>query len=162
MNDLPPPIDSRHSFAAAVCWGFKTAIGQNARRIYCTDADFANWPLEDAALQQQLGIWLRRPQRRLTLLALNFDEVPRRQPRFARWRRCFVHAIDSWQAPPEAKLQLPTLLVSDGAVCVHLVDALQWRGGAALGSQQAHAWRDQIDAVLQRSEPAFAANTSGL
>jgi hypothetical protein len=161
MTGVPPRIDSRLAFAAALNWGFETAIAQGARCITCADPGFADWPLGDAALLQQLTTWLRLPQRRVLLLAARYDEMPSRQPRFTAWRRDWAHAVLAWQAPPELAAGLPSLLLDDSALTVHLVDAIHWRGRAALDRRVAQHWREQIDVVLQRSEPAFAVNTLG-
>jgi len=157
-----PAVDSRAGFIAALKWGFGAAFEQGARRIVCCDADFAEWPLEDVALLQGLTTWLKRPQRRLVLLARSYDEVPRRSPRFTAWRNDWAHAIEAWVAPEEMAADLPTVLVSDGAVSVHLIDALHWRGRAELDERRARQWCEQLDVVLQRSERGFGVNTLGL
>jgi hypothetical protein len=162
MNAELPKIDSLPAFAAALRWGFEAALARDARRIVCADPDFAEWPLDDEALLQGLTPWLRRPQRRLVLLARDYAALPRRRPRFARWRREWTHAIEAWQPPPELQAAMPSLLVCDSGVSVHLADAQQGRGSASLDARRARLWCDRIDALLQRSEPAFAANTLGL
>ena len=162
MTQTAPVIDSQAGFAAALRWGFETAIEQGARQLLCVDARFEHWPLDDAALLTALGAWLRLPQRRLVLLAASFDEVPRRQPRFNTWRRDWAHAIACWQAPEEMAADLPTVLLDDGAVSVRLIDAEHWRGRAEVDARGARLWRDRVDVVLQRSSPAFPVNTLGL
>ncbi len=164
MSDqtLPPAIGSRSSFRAALQWGFDSAFAQDARRIVCCDDSFADWPLDDALLQQGLTAWLQRPLRRLVLLARHYDDVPRRCPRFAAWRVNWSHAIDAWVAPEEMARDLPTVLVSDGAVSVHLIDALHWRGRAEADGRRARHWNEELDVVLQRSQRGFSANTLGL
>ena len=161
MN-APPVIDSRASFKAALRWGFDAAIAQDARRIVCADADFAEWPWDDPELLDALANWFRRPQRRLVLLAGSYDEVPRRHPRFNAWRAAWAHAMDAWQPPVDLKLELPTLLSCDRAASVHLVDARHWRGRCSNDERQARRWCDEIDACLQHSERAFPVNTLGL
>lgn len=161
-GDEPPVIDSPAAFVAALHWGFGRAIDRGARRIVAVDADFASWPLDDPALLERLGAWLRRPQRELVLVAATFDEVPRRHPRFVAWRQPRVHAIPGWQAPDDLDVPLPTLLLDDGPLLVRLIDPLRWRGRASLDAQAARLQRDEIDALLQRSEPAFPANHLGL
>lgn len=166
MNDDPKPtvptIDSRSGFAAALQWGFQTAFDQGARRIVCSSPDFADWPFDDPALLQGLTAWLKRPQRRLQLLARSYDEVPRRYPRFNAWRVDWAHAIEGYVAPEELAADLPTVLVSDGAVSVHLIDALRWRGRVEHDERRARLWCDELDVVLQRSERGFATSTLGL
>ena len=158
----PPAIDSRTAFVQALHWGFHTAIAQDARRLLCVDANFAEWPWDDPALLQDLTAWLRLPQRRLVLLARSYDDLPRQRPRFNGWRAEFGHAIEAWQAPEDLARDLPTLLTCDGAVSVHLVDALHWRGRTSSDVRGARRWCEQIDVVLQRSERAFAVQTLGL
>jgi hypothetical protein len=162
VNEAPPSIESHGSFVAALRWGVQRAIALEARLIYFVDPTFANWPLDDSEIFQWLAEWLRRPGRRLCLLAATYDEVPRLWPRFTAWRRDWAHAIDAWQAPAESIGELPTLLCSDSGISVQLADAAQWRGSAAVDHRQARLWRDQVDALLQRSERAFAASTLGL
>jgi len=162
MSDDAPLIDTRAGWQAALRWGFETAIARGARRITCVDASFETWPLDDPALLQQLTAWLRLPQRRLVLLARQFDELPRRFARFTAWRRDFAHAVEPWQAPDELAAGLPSLLLDDGAISVQLIDDTHWRGRAEVDVPAAVLWRERVDVVLQRSEPAFAVNTLGL
>jgi len=162
MSDSPPLIDTRESFGAALRWGFESAIADGARCITCVDKDLAEWPLDDAALLQCLTDWLRLPQRRLVLLAASYDTVPQRLPRFTGWRRDWVHCIQAMQAPVEFAAELPTLLLDDRKVSVHLVDHLHWRGRAMSEPRARLLWQERVDVVLQRSEPAFAITTLGL
>jgi hypothetical protein len=159
----PPPIGSRAEFVAALHWALQTSVALRARRIVWVDRNFAEWPLDDAELHDTLAAWLRLPQRRLVLLAGQYDELPSRHPRFTAWRRLWAHAIETW-SPSDvlAADDLPTLALDDSAVCVHLVDMLHWRGRAVLDAREARRWRDRIDALLQHSSPAFPANALGL
>ena len=158
----PPKIDSRTAFAAAIRWGFDAAIEAGARRLLLVDRDFAEWPLDEPALHDRLTAWLRLPKRRLVLLADEYEVVTRRHPRFVRWRADWSHAIDAFSPLAEDRVELPTLLVDDGAISVQLIDAVHWRGRADRDPRQALSWRETLDAVLQRSEPAFAVNRLGL
>ena len=158
----PPMIDSRAGFVTAVLWGFRTAIEQRARRIVCVDGDFTTWPLDDAQLLQDLTAWLRTPQRRLVLLARSYDEMPRSCPRFTGWRTHWSHAIEAWVAPTELAADLPTLLVADGSLGVHLIDPVHWRGRASTDVRSVARWNQDVDVVLQRSERGFPVITLGL
>jgi hypothetical protein len=158
----PPVIDSHSAYVAAVAWGFEAAIERGARRIVCADSDFATWPWDDAATLERLTAWLRLPQRSLVLVARDFDAMPRCHPRFNTWRRDWAHATSGWQIPPDWPHELPTVLVADQAVSVHLIDRVHWRGRAQIDERAANRWREAIDVVLQRSEPAFAVRTLGL
>lgn len=163
MNDeTPPTIAGRDDVAAALRWGFERAIADGARGITAVDPGFEAWPLDDPALLQALTAWLRLPQRRLQLLAARYDEVPRRLPRFTAWRRDWAHAMTVLQAPPEFADKLPTLLLDDRRVSVNIVDPVLGRGRCSLELRTRLHWWEQVDVVLQRSEPAFAVTTLGL
>lgn len=161
-----PHIDSRASFVAALRWGFDTAFEQGARRIVCADADWADWPVwDDPGLLRPLAAWLRRPQRRLVLLAHRYDQLERRCPRFNTWRADWMHAIEAWQPPEDLTPELSTVLVSEGgenAVSVQLIDAQHWRGRAELDARRARLWCEELDVVLQRSERTWAVRPLGL
>jgi len=163
MSDAtPPPLLSRADFMAAIPWCVgQAAVGQARRLVFC-DPDFLDWPLDDPILLEALGTWLRQPQRRLVLLAASFDELQRRRPRFVAWRRTYAHAIEALLPAEDLAPALPTLLLDDGVLCLHLSDKRLWRGRITLESTRARAWRDRIDAVLQRSEPGFPATALGL
>jgi hypothetical protein len=154
--------DTRAGFSAALLWGLQSAAARGARRIVCASPDFSAWPLDDPAWQQALQDWLRRPLRSLVLLAGHFDEVPRQHPRFTRWRREWAHTMQTLAVPASVCAQLPTLLVDDGPVLVHLADLQRFRGRAALDAQAAHGWRQQLDALAQQSEPAFPVTSIGV
>lgn len=162
MNGPLPQIDSRASFGVALTWALDMAQQQGARRIVCADADFADWPMDDPAWLDGLTAWLRLPQRRLVLLARSFDELPRRFPRFERWRMNWAHALEGWLPPEEVSRELPSVLVTDGVLSVQLIDAAHWRGRVALDARRAQQWREDLDVVLQRSERALAVRTLGL
>ena len=162
MNEPAPTIATRESFAAALHWGFQTAIAQGARSVTCVDATFEHWPLDDVGLLESLTTWVRLPQRSLCLLAASYGEVPSRQPRFTAWRRDFAHATVALQAPSEFAADLPTLLLDDKRVSVHLIDAVHWRGRASTAVRTRLLWQEKIDVVLQRSEAGFAVTTLGL
>lgn len=163
-GNKPPLIDSRSGFEAAVLWGFSRAVreGARSRRIVCVDRDFANWPLDAPELHALLTPWLKGTQRQLVLLAADFDEMPRRHARFVAWRRHFTHAVHPFAAPDDLAGELPTLLLDDGGTLVRLIDSVHWRGRASADARTALPWREQIDAVLQRSEAAFPAQSLGL
>lgn len=167
MSDQAPPsptIDSRRGFDAAIRWGFARAMrdGGRSRRILCVDRDFAEWPLDTPELLDGLTAWLRGAQRQLVLLAASYDEVPRRHPRFVAWRRSFTHAVSAYVAPEDIAAALPTLLLDDDGTFVRLIDAVHWRGRAQADEREARPWREQIDALVQRSDPGFPAQTLGL
>ncbi len=162
MTPSAPVIDTRDSFGAALRWGFEYALTEGARRLVLVDPTFEHWPLDDASVLQTLTQWARLPGRQLTTLAARYDEVPRRHTRSTAWRKDWAHVFQALQAPTEFAADLPTLLLDDRKLSVHLIDAVNWRGRAALDARARLLWQEKIDVVLQRSEPAFAVTRLGL
>lgn len=161
-DDTIPRIDSRAGFTAALRWAFERSMARQARRIVCTDPSFNDWPLDDAALLARLTAWLRMPQRKLVLLAPQFDDLARRHARFIAWRVDWVHAVEAWSPPEEDRVEMPTLLVDDDSTSLELIDAVHWKGRVDLDSRNARLLRERVDALLQRSEPALPVNRLGL
>lgn len=162
MSTEVPSIRARSDFEAALQWGVAQAAARRARRLTFVDPDFAIWPLDDATLIAALTGWLQLPQRKLVLLARHYEEMPRLHSRFVGWRRDWAHAVEAWALPQDVQMEVPTLLVDDGPVSVHLIDAVHWRGRASLEERAAHLWRESVDALLQRSETAFPVHHLGL
>jgi hypothetical protein len=162
IPDPPPNIETMADFTAAIGWGLRAAHARAARRVLLVDRDFADWPLGEPDLLQTLQAWVRLPQRKLVLLAADFDELPRRHPRFITWRRDWSHAVETFAAPPEMAAQLPCVLVDDGPVCVQRFAGQHVRGRAGVNAQEARRWRDEIDAALQQSSPGLPVQTLGL
>ena len=162
LAGLPPAIDSRGAFIAALRGSVQSAVAQGARRMLWADRDFAEWPLNDPMLLEAMTQWLRRPRRHLVLLAHDFDGASRRCPRFVHWYRIWSHAVSAFSPPPGDAAELPCLILVEGRAVVHVVDKERWRGRISLDSQEVNQVRDSIDALLQRSDAAFPATTLGL
>jgi hypothetical protein len=162
LVEPPPLIDSRAAFHGSLLWLLEQARSQTTRTLWLVDRDFGHWPLGEAAFVDALAQWLRLPLRRVVMLGGDFESVPRRHPRFVNWRRNQSHAVAPFVAPDDLADRLPTLLFGDSGLVVHLFDSLHWRGRAGFDEQAARGWREEIDAVLQRSEPGFPVHTLGL
>ena len=89
-----------------------------------------------------------------------------RQPclgtRFVAGYRLWTHAITACSPLPEDAVELPSLLLADGAALVQLLDKEHWRGWSSNEPALLRLGQERIDALLQRSQPAFAATTLGL
>lgn len=166
MNDDQAPLSalrSRAEVQQALLWAVQHALQVHARKLIWVDPDFAAWPLDEPALLQSLTAWLQLPQRRLVLLAQRYDDLARAYPRFVAWRRPWAHAVDAWQPAADAEpLNLPTLCLDDGRLCLQVFDKLHWRGRLQLDERQNRQWRDEIDALLQRCTASFPAHQLGL
>jgi hypothetical protein len=155
-------IDSRGGFAAAVHEALDRALAQRARRMLWIDSDFAEWPLDDPALLQRLTDWLRLPQRQLVLLASDYELLRQRRARFVAHYRLWSHVIAAFAPAEDDEHQLPCLLLVDRTVLVQLLDKVHWRGWISAEPASLRLAREQTDALLQRSESAFAVTTLGL
>jgi len=155
------PIESRSEFHAALRASFAQAATEGCREIWLADEDFADWPLNDRAVVDHLTQWAAA-HRRLTVLARHFDEVVRRHARWVAWRRQWSHVVQCCTNAELEAGQMPTLLLAPGLVSVRLFDPVRHRGVATDASADALRWREDLDAVLQRSAEGFPATTLGL
>jgi hypothetical protein len=159
---LPVAIESRQDFVAAVHATVAAALARRSRQMLWVDQDFADWPLDDAALLDALTRWLRLPQRRLVLLATQFDDVSRRCSRFVGWYRLWAHAVQASSPLPGDAIELPCLLIAEEAGLVQLLDKAHWHGRTSLEGSEIRQWQNVATTWLQRCEPAFPATTLGL
>jgi hypothetical protein len=155
------PIGTREEFHDAVRSAFAEAAATGRRDILLCDDDFADWPLNEAALIEDLVRWAGA-HRRLLLLARSFDEVARRHARWVAWRRTWSHLVECRANNELESGQMPTLLLMPSVLTLRLVDAERYRGSVSRHTGDAVLAREQFDAVLQRSEAAFPVTNLGL
>ncbi len=154
-------IDSPASFLAALKWATQVALAQRSRTMVWADPSFDHWPLDDEALLASLAAWLRQPLRQLTLLRSGGAAMSQRHPRFARWGATWSHAVQ-WRLAPADALALPSAAWVQGAAIVVLDDPSLWLGQARTQRAAVQQWGEQIDVVLQRSQPGPGFTTLGL
>jgi hypothetical protein len=154
-------IGSRTEFHEIVRSAFAQAAAQGAREILLTDPDFADWPLSERGVIEDLTCWAHA-QRRLLLVAGTFDEVARRHGRWNEWRRTWSHIVECRINAEIERAQIPTLCLVPGTIAVRLDDVLRHRGIVSIEAGDAQACREAIDAVSQRSEESFPVTTLGL
>jgi len=155
-------IESHGDFVAALHHSVALAGQHSARRMVWADTDFANWPLDDAALLQRLVDWLRLPQRQLLLLAADYEDLRRRHARFTAMYGLWSHAIVARAPAQDEAAPLPCLVLAGGTAAVHLMDTEHWRGWISADPGVLRRWQERADALLQRSEVAFPVTTLGL
>lgn len=132
-----------------------------ADELRAWSADFADWPLDEPAVLDALTQWLRPAGRRLSLLARDYDAVQRRLPRFAAWRRPWVHRIAAWRLADDQQPAEPAWLWSRTAG-VRWHDNVHWRGLLVHDRAALVQWREQTDAWLQHSEASWPVSPLGL
>ncbi len=142
------------------------AAEQGCRELHAWDASFVDWPLSDAQALAALAAWAKHG-RLLHLLALQYDDVVRRHPRFVRWRRDYAHCVTARAVEPEVRLDAApeSLLLAVGAesaLTLRLFDRHLWRGEVSLDAAQRLRGLEWFDAAAQRSSDSFAPTTLGL
>ena len=154
-------IDSRSGFHNALHDAFADIAAHPCLQVWMCDTDFADWPLNDAAVIDELVRWAQ-PHRRLVVLAQSFGDVVRRHPRWVTWRRQFAHAVECRLVEPMEQGRMPTLFTAQGGLTVKLVDPQRYRGSWSREAADGRLACELIDAVSQRSTEAFPATTLGL
>lgn len=157
----PQRIDSRGGFVTAVQRTLDAALRERTRCMTWVDADFADWPLDDAAMLQPLAQWLRLPQRRLRMILCHGESL-RPRPRFMPFYSLWAHAIEVLSPCADDEPALPCLMLAEGTALVQVHDKLRWRGGCRSDRAALHACKEQIDALAQRSMPSLPVTTLGL
>jgi hypothetical protein len=142
------------------------AAEQGCRELHAWDASFVDWPLSDAQALAALATWARSG-RQLHLLALQYDDVLRRHPRFVRWRRDYAHCVTARAVDPEVRVDAApeSLLLAAGAestLTLRLFDRHLWRGEISVDTAQRLRALEWFDALAQRSSDSFAPTTLGL
>ncbi|CAN5326097.1 hypothetical protein BH11PSE9_BH11PSE9_33940 [soil metagenome] len=155
------PVGSRSEFHAAIRSAFAEAARVGCRELWLCDTDFADWPLGERAVIASLTEWAAS-HRRLTLLANHFDDVVRRHARWVEWRRSWSHLVHCRTNTDLESDKMPSLLLASGLVSVRLIDPAHHRGVVSQEAADGLRCREIVDAVLQRSEEAFSATTTGL
>ena len=154
-------IGTREQFHQAIRSALAEAAAQGCHEIVMCDNDFSDWPLNDPALIESLVQWAG-PQRKLTVLARNFDDVARRHARWVAWRRTWSHLVECRANNELEAGQMPLLLLVPGLLTLRLVDPERYRGSVSRRAGDAVLMKELFDAVLQRSEPAFPVTNLGL
>lgn len=160
-SDAPRRFSGPVALRDALLGALLQASEAGVPRIECIDADFAAWPLDDARLLRSLTAWARGPQRRLFMLAREFDDVARRHPRFTVWRRQFAHAVECRAAPEVDRSEFPALLLA-GDVGLQAGAGPRFAGRWLDEDADRRTWRGVVEAITQRSEAAFPAHPLGL
>ena len=154
-------IASRSEFHVALRDAFAEAASVGCRELFLCDSNFADWPLGERAVIEHLAQWVAS-HRRLTLLAEDFSELSRRHPRWVEWRQTWSHVVRCRTNTELEAGQMPTLLLAPGLLSVRLSDPIHYRGQRSHEAAEGLRCRELFDAVLQRSEEAFPASTTGI
>ncbi len=163
MSELPTTsiITSRAEFHDALRESFALVADKGCREVFLADVDFADWPLSERVVIDSLSRWAYA-HRKLTLLAQHYDEFPRRHARWINWRRQWAHVVECRALAEADAGSLPGLLLAPGVVTLRVLDPEHYRAVVSFEPADSIRARDNLDALLQRSEDAFPASTLGL
>lgn len=153
--------DGRQAFMEAVRELLLQLPESAPREVWMIDAAFDGWPLDEPAVLDALGAWLRPAGRQLRIVANDFGAVQQRFPRFAAWRRLRVHALDAWQPTPEDNVQLSAQLLAESAA-IEMLDAARWRSRLVVNRADLRALNENAGTLLRRCQSAWPATTVGL
>ena len=160
-DDTRRIFTSRSEFHDALRAAFGAAADAGCREIWICDDDFADWPLSERAVVEQLTRWAQS-HRSFTVIARSFETIAQRHTRWVEWRRTWSHVVHCRANDELEAGQMPSMLLAPGATSVRLVDPVHYRGSVSREAADAIVWREAIEAVLQRSQEAFPATTLGL
>lgn len=154
-------FDTRAQFQSAVRSAFSQIASAGAREVWLCDEDFADWPLNDSQVVEQLSQWAGA-HRRCTVMASRYDSIQRLHPRWVHWRRQRSHVVHC-RSPDESQANpLPGLLLAPGCLTLRLIDRERWRGSISADPADAVLARERLDVLMQRSVEAFPSSTLGL
>ncbi len=154
-------ITTRGEFHDALRSAFAQAVQDSAQEIWLCDTDFADWPLGDHSVIDDLTRWVHS-RRRLTVLAQSFDEIARRHGRWSEWRRQWSHVVHCRTESEPEVARFPTICLVADRMSVRLVDPVHHRGIASREAADAKTCHEAIDAILQRSVETYPVTTLGL
>jgi len=164
--DGAAPADTAFEGAAGLAEALYQALGYadavSARRLCWCDADFAAWPLGDAAFVGVLTRWARGGARELVMVAAGYESIGRLHPRFLAWRRDFSHVVRCLVPEESHETELPTLWIDSADQAVRVFDREHWRGRAGFDRVDRQRAREDFDAIAQRATAGFATVTLGL
>lgn len=131
--------------------------------VWMADPDFARWPLGQRSVMEALHQWaVASRHQRITVLAADFDDLPRSHPRWAAWRTTWGHRVRCWQAPDELASEVKTTLILDGVLGLKVLEPRLGTGLWTRDVGQIGTWCAEIDVILQRSQEAMPSTTLGL
>ena len=154
-------IASRGDFHAAVRQAIAQAAETGCRELWWADADFADWPIGEPEVVENLRRWAR-PHRKLVLLAQGFDALARRHPRWVDFRRAWSHVVECRSIDELDAGTMPSVLLASGLLVLRVADPVHWRGNVSREAAAMVQTREMLASMAQRSTLAFPSTVLGV
>ena len=162
MTDTLPNgrFSGREEFEQVVRDALAQAAAQGWQEIILSDATFLDWPLRERSVLESLLAW-SNSGRRMTLLAMRYDEVIRYHARFVTWRQTWGHIIDCRVCRAGDPLDFPSAIWSRDWFMQRLDPE---RSVGVCGTERARSieLKEVLDERMRNSSPGFPASTLGL
>lgn len=164
--DPAPLLEGRFSgrseFAELIRQALAAAARQGWREIIFSDPDFSQWPLGERAVAQALNDWASSG-RKFTMLAANYDLLPRQHARFVVWRKNWSHLVQCRRPVSCAGsgTSVPSVLWSPNWYAERL-DLQRCTGVAGTDAIRRLALKKTLEERFSNSTPAFPSSVLGL
>jgi len=150
----------RLAFEQRVRDALNCAAREGWQEIVLSDASFLDWPLHEQSVLESLQAW-SKPGRRMTLLAISFDEVIRHHARFVSWRQTWDHILDCRVCRSLAPADFPSVIWSRDWF-LHRFDCQRSSGICSADRERGVLLKQVLDEAVRNSSVGFAASTLGL
>jgi hypothetical protein len=150
------PVEFRSLMTVAVA----AAAREGWREMVWSDADFADWPLQEREFVEQLNQWSRQG-RRLIMIAHHYDSVVRLKAKFVDWRVRWDHIIECRMCKNLVADEFPSIFWSP-AWFVHRINTQRSSGVSGVDLARRGLIRSQLDECYRQSTAGFPASTLGL
>lgn len=153
-------IDGREAFRQCVRDALGVATGAGWTPLILCDLDFADWPLGERPLVEQLHNWSRSGHRWL-MLAGRYDLIERQHPLFTEWRKRWADRIECRVVTTHEAAHMPSLLWSPHW-SMQRVQRERCQAVCGTEPNRGAELRELAEAFLARSTPGFPVTTLGL
>lgn len=154
------PFDGPTEFADRLREAFGAAAACGWPALWCCDAQFADWPLGEAAVIEALQAWASSA-RRLRLLMRDDRQLRERHPRFVAWRQRWDHIIECRLCAAGDAADLPSGLWTPRWT-VERHDGVRSRGSSSDSQTAVASLQHRMDDAFARGRPGFSASILGL
>lgn len=153
-------FSGRSEFTGLVRQALAAAAAQGWHEMIWCDPDFSDWPLGERSVVQALNDWAKSG-RKLTMLAENYDAIPRQHGRFTTWRQTWSHVIECHKSGAASSGRLPSVFWSPGWAMERL-DSQRCTGVASADLARCMALKERLNEHLAASSSGFPASVLGL